>query len=140
MIENEREVSDSRTCHKVFPCRALLLSAPAHEATQPPHRSRKPTEEEALTGQAPALIHQTRCKNQLSEPQPAPDPRNVRRFRVVAAENVRHSSNATPFFFLLWPTGLDDKHVRAVAKEGKFHVGGKEKNNIRRREKKLLVD
>lgn len=85
-------------CHKVFPCRALLLSAPSHEATQPPHRSRKPTEEEALTGQAPALIHQTRCKNQLSEPQPAPDPWNVCRFRVVAAENICHSSNATLFF------------------------------------------
>lgn len=41
-----------------------------------------------------------------------------------------------PCFFLLWPTGLDDKHVRAVAKEGKFPVGGKETNNIRRSEKK----
>lgn len=52
----------------------LLLSAPSHGATQHPHRSQKPTEEETPTGRAPALIHQTWCKNQLSERQPAPHP------------------------------------------------------------------
>lgn len=55
----------------------LLLSAPSHAATQPPHRSRKPTEEEAPPGQAPALIHQSRCKKKKNNVRPAPHPRNV---------------------------------------------------------------
>lgn len=104
----------------------LLLFAPSHGATQPPHRSQKPTKEEAPPGQALALIHQTRCKKTAFRA--AACATSMKRVQIMSGGGRKHLSfqNCNPVYSCC--SSLDSTASKSVRqKKGNFLWAGGEK-------------